>query len=712
MLFRKCFGTDGDDDDDNSVQRSLTNNKKTVKIAEYQNRELSGLNTDTDEDKALIESSSGDNEDGSSRNNKTKLSTDPFQNIKENALLEIVGASGLACIQNDIDTFCVVKVDTNPERVVVHKTKVIPNDPNPIWTVKTDSLCLLNLSPTQKVTIELYYYQKDSGGVGGVVASIVSSQTKLCGSITVSCRELLEGDGERKEFCPSPQHYPEVSLEIRSRRAQRQDFLFFHEKKNGIWSPKNNSPSAGSSPVNHGQRPGLTPSSATDTDFQMVSTKNVTNMLFKASKKNVTIDDVKQTAYRVWPFPDPDSPNDEYLTKQQLRDVALKPSKAWVEAGSGEYGQVYLEVLGCDNLPNMDTELVDGKTDAFVACVIEGKFVRTSVIYDSLNPRWVPWSSRAFKFNIMHPSSILFLGVFDFDEGLLEAHDPISRVVIHLDKFETGTVYTLKYPLVDSETGEEAASGGSSITVRLRIHWNDEAEVAKAQTFVQPPRFMINTKTDQGLQILQYITGRHISEVTTQSVKLYVNEIIMYWRKYCYLGDVLFSIWLWRGRTTVFGKYSIWFPIDSIMLFGGLVFALERPDFIPSIILYSIAYALLANNYYLSRQPNPWLRVRKFRTTFATKNLGMNASSNIHIEPEAGAEEAKTLRLLDEYRMNRTTGFLYEFIMTGLNVYRVYSKTSPVDLSTEVKKGVGVGTFFASFYSNYLGYLHLMFRSK
>jgi len=55
-------------------------------------------------------------------------------------------------------------------------------------------------------------------------------------------------------------------------------------------------------------------------------------------------------------------------------------------------------------------------------------------------------------FQIQHPSSILYLGVFDYDEGPLEQHDPIGRVVIHIDTFEENTVYTLKYPLYeDSE---------------------------------------------------------------------------------------------------------------------------------------------------------------------------------------------------------------------------------------------------------------------
>ena len=107
--------------------------------------------------------------------------------------------------------------------------------------------------------------------------------------------------------------------------------------------------------------------------------------------------------------------------------------------------QETLSVISLDR--PQDTEIVNGLTDAFVACVYEDNFVRTAVIHDSLNPRWMPWSHRAFEFHIQHPSSILMLGVFDYDEGPLELHDPIGRVVIVPSMFEKDTMYTLKYPL-------------------------------------------------------------------------------------------------------------------------------------------------------------------------------------------------------------------------------------------------------------------------
>ena len=58
--------------------------------------------------------------------------------------------------------------------------------------------------------------------------------------------------------------------------------------------------------------------------------------------------------YRVQPYPDPDSPQTTtWMTQEQIYNEALKPSKKWVEAGHGEIGRVYVEVISCDDLPNL-----------------------------------------------------------------------------------------------------------------------------------------------------------------------------------------------------------------------------------------------------------------------------------------------------------------------------------------------------------------------
>jgi hypothetical protein len=316
--------------------------------------------------------------------------------------------------------------------------------------------------------------------VVGNVSQALSATKTVVGSVALARNQLLEGTGDRQEFALPEQ--PAVSLALRFRKATRSDCLYFHN----IASRKV-VPNRSSSPNNNNHHK----DHAADTDFKGVSGKNV----LKVQEKTVIIDNKKRRVHRVWPFPDPQNvEGTTFLTKEQLYASAKQPSKQWVEAGYGDYGTVHLEILGCDHLPNMvcmcsrlysihcvffekykwfahmlclpilyqDTEFVSGKTDAFVAIAFEGSYVRSSVIHDSLNPRWVPWSHRAFMLQVEHPSSILYLGVFDYDGSLLDQHDPIGRVVIHLDNFNNDTVYTLKYPLYHEDTQEENVSKGST----------------------------------------------------------------------------------------------------------------------------------------------------------------------------------------------------------------------------------------------------------
>ena len=70
--------------------------------------------------------------------------------------------------------------------------------------------------------------------------------------------------------------------------------------------------------------------------------------------------------FQVKPFPDPDRPMAEtkWLTEKQIHREALKPSTQWIEAGTGSVGKYYVEVIGCDGLPNMDFSVTGrDKTD-------------------------------------------------------------------------------------------------------------------------------------------------------------------------------------------------------------------------------------------------------------------------------------------------------------------------------------------------------------
>ena len=139
------------------------------------------------------------------------------------------------------------------------------------------------------------------------------------------------------------------------------------------------------------------------------------------------------------------------MTESQIDAEAFKPSTNWIEVGSGGLGKIYIELINCHGLPNMDTGVIDGKTDAFASLIFEDAIVNTDVINDTLSPRWLPWTQRAFIFNVLHPSSQIMLGVFDFDsQSPLDSHDPIGRISIDVTNLRPCTDYTMTFDLYTS----------------------------------------------------------------------------------------------------------------------------------------------------------------------------------------------------------------------------------------------------------------------
>lgn len=596
----------------------------------------------------------------------------------ERVLLEIVGAMGLATIKDCVDPFCTVSVNKDTK----HTTSTIFNDTSPIWTVETKSLCLLELKNSDTVTVDLWDWNK-----------IGFSQT-ICG-VTLDFATLVKGRGDRIEYELLSEKNALVTLALRFRKAIDNDLSFFSGNNSSprmLWTPRSKRDN-----------------SVGDVDFKNVSKKK----LFQQNTKNRQVLFIKgkeEKKYRVWPYPDPANPTTEWMTKQEIKETALLPSKQWYDVGHGKYGSVYLEIIGCDGLPNMDTELIDGLTDAFVAIVFEDCYVRSSVIHDSLNPRWMPWADRAFKFNIAHPSSFLRLGVFDFDDVPINGHDPISRIEIHPESFESDTMYTLHYPLYQGGFQGDSSSIGSTITIRLRVHWNNLAEVNSTLSFVSPPRFFVNVETEKSWRVVRYLTRGAVDqqEVSVQSLKLYIREMLGHGKQFCYLVDVLAEVVLWRGSLNlkIFGKeISVWCPIHSVYLLLSITYCLGHPDFAPAIIFYGIAYALLWKNYYLSTHPNPFCRVKSFRR-FTDRFTYV--AQDVHITPGTGFEEAEKLRLLDEYKANRVMCFMSEATVICLSLYRVYNKSIPTDLSTVKTRE----NFLSSLYLNYLAHVITLCRGK
>jgi hypothetical protein len=98
-------------------------------------------------------------------------------------------------------------------------------------------------------------------------------------------------------------------------------------------------------------------------------------------------------------------------------------------------------------------------------------------------------------FRMMHSSSQLFLGVFDYDVSLnpADGHDFIGRVSIDLSNLRKDTVYTMSYNLYTSARMSQRKKKGT-ITVRLRLEVDNDRQLVLS-TLEPPPRIRVNTKT-------------------------------------------------------------------------------------------------------------------------------------------------------------------------------------------------------------------------
>ena len=266
----------------------------------------------------------------------------------------------------------------------------------PTYTIKTGSLFLLYTTADDLFDCQdgLKFEVKDYDTVGG---------SESLGHTYVSPRTLYEADGDRLVFPLLPEAgrtsvTVKGNIAIRCRHATEHDLEFMAKLKRGVSKISEEDPTA----------------LATDggrSDLKSMITMNT------KKEKNMSPEGgpAKLKKYKIRPSADPDRKAEtKWMTHAQIQDEAMKRSKNWIDAGTGDLGRVYLEVIGCDNLPNLDSGgLVGNKTDSYVTVVFEDCVLKTDVIADKLSPRWMPWSKRAFALRVMHSSSQVHLGIFD-----------------------------------------------------------------------------------------------------------------------------------------------------------------------------------------------------------------------------------------------------------------------------------------------------------
>jgi hypothetical protein len=241
--------------------------------------------------------------------------------------------------------------------------------------------------------------------------------------------------------------------------------------------------------------------------------------------------DEKERRVFVKPYADPTRVEETmWFTEEQLHRECWKESTNWVKAGSGTLGKVYVEILQCRGLPNVDTG-PGNKTDPFVSIVYGDVMVQTDVIDDSLAPMWMPWSKRAFVFDMDHPSTALYIGVVDYDVGPLE-HECIGRAAVQLNKFMPGMLYTLSYKLYETSNLTDRGDDAGVITLRLRLEY-DEKRYLQEGLKTPSPQF-VNSKQWKSHRVAKYTVDGPHDDVRFSLM----HSSILVWRSMCLTRSV------------------------------------------------------------------------------------------------------------------------------------------------------------------------------
>lgn len=533
------------------------------------------------------------------------------------AQLDMEGVGGGRRVYN---TFCVVKDLVNGEVTCepdssptasslrispkqIHQTKVVKKSNNPIWTVLTDSLFIVEIPSDNernlsegKIQIDLYH--KD----------LLKLNDKWLGSVFLRKRLLLQGDGTRTEFALGSKtdkgsndhqiaagsgkrhgggirgkkllgavggvffHHNQKSensmgiIALRYRKAESHELIFMQKRESSgnalvpffafplkVFTVKSN----------------IFAKSSDTTDKERVKddllsiSKHKPNPLSAILPVGRGIKQVQNIRagvvghhkaqglkYEVKPYPDPENPrNTSWLTKDEICHLALEPSRKWIQVDGASsshttIGTLNVEIIQCRHLPNLDSGALGDVTDSFVGMIFENAMVQTDVIYDELSPRFMPWCQRAFAFSIQHPASLLFIGVFDSDN--IGDHIPIGRVVLDLSSFKCNTTYLLRYKLFSNPKMQDKRG---EITLRLRVDWLSE-RTAMMKTFSAPPHFRVNVPNHKDFRMIRYLCRGQLDmeQATVATVKEYAHELLDYVNACYTFVDVVARTLLWRGR--------------------------------------------------------------------------------------------------------------------------------------------------------------------
>lgn len=579
-------------------------------------------------------------------------------------LFELVGARQLVLRDEDelvrgidpssLQPFCVVKYDGRR----IHKTRPSKDlGCNPIWTPHSSKSVFLLRTTAMEMSrsiLNISLYTKKESSLPSMLTTVTSvflGQVNIDSNIILShCDEERFELNIEDELGEHTRNLGKLALRCRVATPSDIEILSVLNRKYaqtvGDMFLDTTTPAEKNFKLFHNRisRPIATLITEKD-ESALAQTSFVQSVGNLFASQTSTCAETGQTMVRVKPHPDPDRPKEtEFLRPHDLNVETRSQSSKWIEAGSGTIGKLYVEILSCDDLPNLDTggEVIGNFTDSFCTLVYEDTCAMTDVIYDELSPRWMPWTKRAFSFNILHPASILYLGVFDFD--VLGSHDPIGRVAVNVCNLQRDTIHTLKYSLYPTSNVTSREATGS-VTIRVRLEWFDP-RAALLAAWKPRPKMHVNASKEKTFQVIQYTCyGEYgnLQQFDMTLTRSYVNEIFEYKSNLSYVvSDTIQSLVLWRGQVEIF---SVMVPLHSFILFSFSTRLVEKPQLIVPYTLLGIAWIMLANLTIRRQHPSPWQRRLSFLDYISILRTGKASTPIKCIKEYEGADAAKAYEL-------------------------------------------------------------------
>jgi hypothetical protein len=288
-------------------------------------------------------------------------------------LCELVGARNLS-IHNGQDAsglridslrpYCVVKFGDR----VIHKTKTAGDlGASPIWTVSTRSIFHFKATTREmsKGVLNITLYAKVEKSLP---VRLLSSDSIFLGQVNLDSAAILSHCDEQRfeanvedEVGEEPNFLGTLALRFRLATKGDQQMVRLFNANSKLSKQRSQKEFANlmlqsQSDLFQKGNARVIAKLVTETAESEIAQSSFVNALSNVFNSSTVRDETTGTQkVRIKPNPDPDRLQEtKFMSPQEIHRETRRSSQKWVEAGSGTLGKLYVEILSCDDLPNVD----------------------------------------------------------------------------------------------------------------------------------------------------------------------------------------------------------------------------------------------------------------------------------------------------------------------------------------------------------------------